>query len=74
MSLMYRGDTDETDGGCCMCCLHWELIVTGAALWLRKQLYGVCDNQVYAYDVMGMHGISYIKVLFLHLPVETGQI
>ena len=61
MSLMYIGDTDEIDGGCCML---FALGTDSDEQFVQEQLYGVCDNRVYAYDVMGMHGISYIKVLF----------
>lgn len=50
MSLMYIGDTDEIDGGCCML---FALGTDSDEQFVQEQLYGVCDNQVYAYDVMG---------------------
>lgn len=50
MSLMYIGDTDEVDGGCCML---FALGTDSDEQFVQEQLYGVCDNQVYAYDVMG---------------------
>ena len=50
MSLMYIGDTDEIDGGCCML---FALGTDSDEQFVQEQLYGVCDNRVYAYDVMG---------------------
>ena len=50
MSLMYIGNTDEIDGGCCML---FALGTDSDEQFVQEQLYGVCDNQVYAYDVMG---------------------
>ncbi len=49
MSLMYIGDTDEIDGGCCML---FALGTDSDEQFVQEQLYGVCDNRVYAYDVM----------------------
>ena len=50
MSLMYIGNTDEIDGGCCML---FALGTDSDEQFVQEQLYGVCDNRVYAYDVMG---------------------
>ncbi len=50
MSLMYIGDTDEIDGGCCML---FALGTDSDEQFVQEKLYGVCDNRVYAYDVMG---------------------
>ena len=50
MSLMYIGNTDEIDGGSCML---FELGTDGEYQFVRAQLYGVCDNRIYAYDVIG---------------------
>lgn len=50
MSLMYIGNTDEIDGGSCML---FELGTDGEYQFVREQLYGVCDNRIYAYDVIG---------------------
>ena len=50
MSLMYIGDTDEIDGGCCML---FALGTESDEQFVQEKLYGVCDNRVYAYDVMG---------------------
>ena len=49
MSLMYIGDTDEIDGGCCML---FALGTDSDEQFVQEKLYGVCDNRVYAYDVM----------------------
>ena len=50
MSLMYIGNTGEIDGGCCML---FELGTDGEYQFVREQLYGVCDNRIYVYDVIG---------------------
>ena len=50
MSLMYIGNTDEIDGGSCML---FELGTDGEYQFVRAQLYGVCDNRIYAYYVIG---------------------